>query len=255
MEEKIFIASRVMNQDLYNISNNLNSLPFERRVSHPRNGLGHDYIWSILNMQDADWVINVDEDMFVTNPERIMGLIDHMRENEYHFCGISDGGYCVVRGHNPVVMNPFFNIFHVAKIKDKAAECKLQDVMQLQHMEQFEKFCPHHLSQSKIDRNIREAKNMRAQYDNFEPYYPVFFWLLLNNFTPLFIDCIQAFWENPQNNEIDSFTTTIMDHNGDQIGHHTWMGRRWRSNHRGRITNAIRVIYEECGVELPNGIL
>jgi hypothetical protein len=57
---------------------------------------------------DADWVINLDEDVFLLEPERLLALIGVMKEKGYAACGVPDGGVVSIRAHNLVACNAFF---------------------------------------------------------------------------------------------------------------------------------------------------
>ena len=116
--ERVVIVTRSMSDVLYERSEALQTLPYRRikitGLNHWRNAT--DYLHLLFEI-DADWVINMDEDCFVFDSGRIEGILAHMRSNGFDFCGIPDGGACIHRFHNPLVTNPFFNIFNVARIR------------------------------------------------------------------------------------------------------------------------------------------
>ena len=65
---------------------------------------------------DTEWAINLDEDCFIIDPDGILRLIEMMKSDGMHTAGIQDGA-SYMRGHNPVMFNPFFFLFEVSKIQ------------------------------------------------------------------------------------------------------------------------------------------
>ena len=103
----------------------------------------------------------------------------------------------------------------------------------------LDKFIPHHLIntnrpyEEKFSRTIaRGYSPYGVIYDNFEPYYKFYFWLLRNNYNMLYLNA----YDYPN----DDLTTVIKNHKGVDFGYHTWFAREFNTlKHRDRITNVI----------------
>jgi hypothetical protein len=65
-----------------------------------------------------DWVINLDQDAFISNISAILEILIEMRIDGSDYTCFPDGGQ-EVRFHNPLVCNPFFNIVHTTTLKRK----------------------------------------------------------------------------------------------------------------------------------------
>jgi hypothetical protein len=121
-----------------------------------------------------------------------------MDRNEIDYCGMPDGGVCPHRLHNPMVPNAFFNIFNAYLIKKELNWEKVWE--------------------TKYDEGMKYKGNnllFKYNYDTFEPYYPFFFWLIKNNFKPLFLDV---------RNDSDGVATHLK-FDGKEFATHTWYGR------------------------------
>ncbi|MBI5093574.1 MAG: hypothetical protein HZB26_14165 [Candidatus Hydrogenedentes bacterium] len=198
-----------MSDVLYERSQSLLTLPFGRRrivgMNNWRNAT--DYLYLLFEF-DVDWIINVDEDCFVFDNDRILGLLSFMQHNDYDFCGIPDGGACVHRFHNPVVTNPFFNIYNAGRIRPKLREESVFQINRVRYAPELERFTPRHL-----------LKNDHAYaFDDFECYYGFFFWLLLSGFKPLYL---------PSRELEDGLTTELRDHEDVPFLYHTWFTRKY----------------------------
>jgi len=220
--EPVLIVTRSINATLYGRSQALLTLPYKR---HRIVGLNHwmnarDYL-HVLFEHDVKWLMNLDEDCFVFDNARLAGLLQYMQEQDYDFCGIPDGGACIHRFHNPVAMNPFFNIFHVGRIRPKLRACDAWQVNQRVHRPEFESFTPRSL--------MKEGH--KFAYDNFECFYGFFFWLLENGFKPLYL---------PSRELADGLTTEVQDHKNRPFMYHTWFARSYESDaaHHARIDRA-----------------
>jgi len=162
--KSISIAIRAMNRSLTAKSLSfLNKIEGDRRiifntgpVETPASG---DYLCELLFNPVSDWVINVDEDAFIYDVDKIFTLIDYMDKNNYHICGVSDGGVVKLRDHNPIALNPFFNIIDLRKIKaiPKCESGKSTDDRFIGNFtEDLKKFTPFHLLKP----------NYKYKYDN-----------------------------------------------------------------------------------------
>ncbi len=236
--ENVLVVTRSINDTLYERSQSLLTLPYSRRrlkgLNHWRNAT--DYLHLLFGYQ-VDWIINYDEDCFVFDNARLDGLLAYMQENDYDFCGVPDGGVCVHRFHNPLIPNPFFNIFNVAKIRPKFLAAEAARINQCRHSPQLEALAPAHL--------LKEGHEW--VYDNFECFYGVFFWLLQNNLKPLYLSSVEL---------EDGLTSELRDQNGVPFLYHTWFARAYTSDeaHRNRIDKAYELARarQKANPALPN---
>ncbi len=72
---------------------------------------------STIHTHDADWIVVLDGGAFLTVPSRLEGLLEFMVENDYHCCGMPDGGVVPARAGSPLVFNPFFLIVNAKKLR------------------------------------------------------------------------------------------------------------------------------------------
>jgi hypothetical protein len=107
---KIVIYTRSMNYDLYRLSSSSVSLPYKRKRCAFTSADG--YLYDHIVKSNADILINLDEDAFIIDNEKLKKLIEFVIDNEYVNCGMSDGGVVDIRKHNPLVTNPYFNILN-----------------------------------------------------------------------------------------------------------------------------------------------
>jgi len=199
-DRKVVFATRSMSLDLFELcSGLLESFDYEH---HRLVGTEADeYFYNLLSL-DADWVINIDEDAFLTNPKRLEDLLDYMEKEDYVCCGMPDGGVFPHRFHNPLVQNAFFNVINISKIRD---EFDLLEAKPLTHRKEYEEVFP------------QELLRTNYAFDNFEPYYPFFFWLLKHKKKMLYLDALE--WNR------DPISTVLLDHLGKPFLIHTWYSR------------------------------
>lgn len=197
---KIVFATRSISQDLFDLCGKLiKTLGYEH---HRLVGTeADDYFYQLLYIE-ADWVINIDEDAFVTNPKRLVNLVHYMEQEGYVCAGMPDGGVCHHRFHNPVVQNAFFNIINVSKIRDDFC---LLEAKPLWHKKEYEDFLP------------TQIVTGQYAFDNFEPYYPFFFWFLKHKHKMLYLDAFD--WNR------DETSTVLLDHEGKPFLIHCWYSR------------------------------
>lgn len=217
---KILIFTRSMNIKLFELSSNSITLPFKHiRMKHT-GALG--YFYDMLKY-DCDYAINIDEDAFVFDNERLNALLKYFISNDYVNCGFPDGGVLNVRHENPIVTNPFFNILNIKKIKENI------DYEQIEHFDfkkfDYEKFVPKHLL---------TGSEYRFSY-NPDPFYPFFLWLNIN------FKCLYLNGVTYDNN--DGYTTILQDNEGSPFLYHTWFSRFYEVNaiHTQRINNVYRL--------------
>jgi hypothetical protein len=167
------------------------------------------YLTRLLELP-GDWVVHIDEDCFVTAPSRILDIIDHMRENNFVCCGMPDGGVVKTRRHNPVACNPFFLVLNVAELREVVAEDP--DINAAIWDESY---------QGRVAPFVGVRGN-RYLFDEFEPYYPLFFWLCRNDKRILYLDARE--WAL----EPEGQSTELLDHCGAPLAVHTWYARQYK---------------------------
>lgn len=243
MGQRVGVVSRSMNNKLYSMMRDLLPLDFEFVQISDCHGVegAVNYIYRMVFMEQFDWVINVDEDFYAYDPDSILSLLTHMINNDIDYCGISDGGMCIHRFHSPIVVNPFFNIFNTRKIRDA-----LDDVMYVErtfkYSDELFKFMP---------TNIKEG--FPWVNDNFEPYYPFFYWLPARGFKPLYLESYELPGEN--------ISTIVKNHEGVEMGIHTWFTREYGRDeyHTNRINAAYELAVSKQGKKttrkLPDNIV
>lgn len=115
-DNRVAICTRSMNPYLYAKAMAFIALPHRRIRITDQSASG--YLETIFYEIDADYVINIDEDAFVCDNDGVAGLLREIATNEYLGCGVPDGGVIPIRSHNPLVVNPFFNIFNTARVRE-----------------------------------------------------------------------------------------------------------------------------------------
>lgn len=214
--DEIVIATRSMNDELFRMSGELIDLPLKRYRF--LNTDAHTYFHKLVQL-DAEWVVNLDEDAFVVDFSKILKLIEYMKANNYVCAGMPDGGVTPMRFHNPVGMNAYFQILHVARLRERFDETKARAA---KLTEEMKKKTPFHLFRSD-----------QYAYDDFEMYYPFFFWMLEEGFNLLYLDALQ--WKR------DTTSTLLMDHEKQPFLVHCWYTRFFEEQ-KARFIHA----YEFC---------
>jgi hypothetical protein len=161
----------------------------------------------MLRDKECDIAINVDEDCFITSKEAVMRLVEYVVENGIANAGAPDGGSWVARVANPLVTNPFFNVFNLNLIRDKFSKKDIETFDYAAHWQQMEASYPHEM--------LIEGRKYTFAPRNFEPYYPFFLWLAYNTKT-LYL---------PTQGHPDSWTTILCNHEGKEMCRHTWLAR------------------------------
>lgn len=225
---KIAIYTRSMNYDLFKISSETIQLPYIRKRCTFSSADG--YLYHNLLNNDFDFIINIDEDAFIIDNNKLSSLLEYVIDNEYVNCGMPDGGVVDIRKHNPLVTNPFFNILNVREIRKKF---NLVDIVNnySHHNPDFENFSPQNLMKNKY------------AFDYFEPYNAFFVWLTVN-FKTLFLDA-----EVHQ----DGISTILKDHVNEPFLFHSWYSRFYGNDVYH--TERIKKLYTEVtgrSIPLPN---
>jgi hypothetical protein len=210
-------------------------------------GSNHFYGFQFFNYMmtdprfDCDWIIYIDEDCIITDKEALLDLLNYQIENNIHCSGVPDGGVISHRFHNPISIIAFFAIINVGELRKKYTLAEA-NIMKYDH--DLDKYIPHHIIntnrpyQEKFSRIIAPGYlPYGVIYDNFEPTYKLFFWLLRNNYK---IEYLNGY-DYPD----DDFTTVVKNHKGVDFAYHTWFAREWRTPyHRERIMKIINYCNE-----------
>lgn len=219
----IKIVTNYQNSKLYSISKSFyEDLEFECIGLNGSNGFYGinclNYIMTDKLFNNVDWVIYIDEDCFITNKNAMLELLYFQIENNIHCSGMPDGGVVRHRQHNPISINAFFTILHLSELKKKYNS----DVMlSMKYNTDLNKYIPHTL----INKHL-------VNYDDFEPTYKLFFWLLRNNYNLLYLNAKDLLFDN--------YTTILENHLGVDFAYHTWFARKFNTpEHNNRILNVI----------------
>jgi hypothetical protein len=237
---KIKIVSNVINDELYSYSKSFyESMNYEKIVVSGQNKLYNfkfiNYVILNKSLFDFDWMVYVDEDCFITNQKALEDLINYQIENNYSCSGMPDGGVIAHRFHNPVAINPFFMIMNINEIRKKY---NIDEINKSMYGEDLNKYVPINLIKKEYTYKSSHDEILKLGYspygvvfDNFEPCYGFFFWLLRNNFKILYLDADE---------HDDGISTILKNHNDVPFAYHAWYGRLWNDeNHKKRILNII----------------
>lgn len=226
---RIKFYCRSFNKELYLLSRTLYQeagYPCVRLTDQTADG----YFFTMLAEDEkCDIAINVDEDCFINDLDAVLALAQIMVDEGWINIGCSDAGPGVPRRGDPLVTNPFFNVFNLKEIRKSWNAYRM----------------------------IPELKkdNMKG----IEPYYNYFHWL--NRTFPgktLYLNnCRHA----------DSVSTLLFDEQGRQLCSHSWFARQFRPsfltrvfegndrkdiNHSLRIDQLIQEVYAMRQILVPN---
>ena len=113
-----------MTDELYSLSKEFyKDLKFEKINIGGSNGFyGFSFLDHIMKdnrFNDCDWIINVDEDCFITDVKAMLELLNYQIDNNIHCSGVPDGGVISHRFHNPISINLFFSVMNIGEIRKK----------------------------------------------------------------------------------------------------------------------------------------
>lgn len=237
-DKNLVIVNNSQSDELYNCSKMLydkKGYPIQN-VSGKNNFYGFKLLHHIIEDREKfpfDYAIYIDEDCFVTDFDEIISLLNYMVDNNYDTCGVPDGGVMGIRGHNPISPNMFFSIFNLNKIRNVY---NYHEVFNSKYGKDLYIHVPKHL-----------IKTNKIIYDNFEPYYRFYFWMLRKGMKILYLDADDA---HKLDLTFDTITTAIKSHNSKVFAYHSWYAREYNSNvlHRDRIKNLAKKCYEIAGI-------
>lgn len=209
------------------------------------------YFFAMLRHTDCDIAINVDEDCFITHPDRLFRLVDKVIDGGYINAGCPDGGAAAPRGGNPIVTNPFFNILNLKLMRQIFAKQNISPLNAVkafdynQHKQLMIKAFPSHMLAGKWDFNNKNYV---------EPYYPFFLFLAFHGKT-LYL---------PTRRHQDQWSTILCDPDGMTFCVHSWLARFYATpaciakiwqkdanNHRQRIDNLIEQTAQIRHINIP----
>lgn len=244
-DARVKIFCRSFDLRLYRLSKGLYEswgLPCVRLTDQTADG----YFRTILRDTDCDIAINVDEDCFITSREAVMELVDYVIANNIANAGCPDGGGYCPRGSNPIVTNPFFNVFNLNLLREKYTHKAERRFDFMQHMQQMIDSYPKQV--------LIPGRNYRFDDYDYEPYYPFFFWQAYNTKT----------YYLPSRPHNDGMTTILCNHLGKEMCRHTWLARfysvpafvvrHWLPNagaQQERINHVIDEAYAMQGITKP----
>ena len=200
---KIMIFTRSMNLEMLSMSNSLLDIPFRHIPLKDTSAIS--YFYELLKY-DSDYAINIDEDAFLLDRDVLLRLLKFCIKNDIVNCGIPDGGLGYPRNFNPVVTNPFFNIFNIKEIK-KIFNSRELDELDFTNAD-FERLLP--------------VSFMRSSYSNTkdtEPYYPFFLWMA-KKLKTYYLDIVL---------HEDGKSWIVKDPEGCPFLCHSWYSRYWGS--------------------------
>jgi hypothetical protein len=216
---KVKIYTRSMNNALYNRSMFFIDLPYEK--VRLLNTTADGYLVQMIRDVDADFIINIDEDAFVFDLERLKALLIYVVENGYVNCGMPDGGMVDIRKFNPLVTNPYFNILNVKSIREKFSEKSIADYPL--HKDEY------------MDNYPKQMLKSEYKFINNEPYCRFFVWMS-QEFKTLYLNA---------ETHPDGESTILYDHNNEPFLIHTWYSRFYNTDRFH--TKRINAVVQECG--------
>jgi hypothetical protein len=222
------IVTRHSIPELYQKSGSiLSKIPYPKVLIPSANTIASLYVHQCLTaFPQYDWVINVDDDCFLTDIHAIYELLDYMQQNDYDYCGMPDGLTYTPRDiFNPASMNPFFNIFRTKTIWRKITP----DTMQVRyHPSLLEKVDMQMLHPEIVGCNHSNIYKYNFQ-TNYEPFYTQFFALLAQtNALFLYGESYRLKKDGSREGVLfpeDPWTTILYTHTKKPFALHTWFAR------------------------------
>lgn len=237
----------VMNEELYQLSLSIyKDFGIDMIKFNGQSGIySFNFMNHIITNKEKfphDFYIFIDEDMFISNKDNLLSLLDYMIDGEYDLCGMPDGGVIAHRFHNPIAINTFLCIMNMKNVRNYYNKDKVineffdNDLMKYRNIE---------LTSNRKHKEYKLIENIKNKgyepygvtFDNFEPYYKIMFHILRNNGNILYL--------NAEESNIDGGMTTILkNQNNEDIGYHTWFAREYKTSiyHNWRINNIYNCI-------------
>jgi len=177
-------------------------------VDGRKNWTASGFIEHVVNCK-VDYIVHVDEDCFVESREALLNLINEFEQDpKIVAAGLPDGGY-YYREHNPAALNLFFVVFRASALKlawdDRTRWSEY-------------KFKPEFASE--IDIQCPDLDKTRIQWDEGEPYYPLFWSLLSRGGRFIYLsDSLHR----------DRWSSRISHGSQNVLAEHLWYLRQWFS--------------------------
>lgn len=242
---RIKIYCRSFDLKLYRLSKGLYEkwgFPCVRLTDQTADG----YFRTMLRDTDCDIAINVDEDCFITSRDAVMELVDYVIAHNIANAGCPDGGSYIPRSGNPIVTNPFFNVFNLNLLREQYSHKAEKEFDYQAHKQQMIDAFPMQM--------LAEGQANYFDETDREPYYPFFFWQAFHTKT-IYL---------PSKPHPDGWTTILCNHLGKEICRHTWLARfysvptfvvrHWQPTadaQKQRIDAVIREAYDKANIPLP----
>lgn len=223
--KRVKFFTRSFSLELYRCASGLfqvEGIPCVRLTDQTADG----YFFTMLDDRDCDVAINIDEDAYIYDMEAVLDLAEYVLEQGYANAGCPDCGPGSPRGGNPIVTNPFFNIFNLELIRTRwqgkkpVRKLRYDDVKE-ELQARFD--CPYPLESARFDSL------------DCEPYYNFFFWLACH-FRTLYL---------PSYRHDDGFSTVLLAPDRRRLCAHSWYSRRYKivQMHTQRIDRLIDEVY------------
>lgn len=227
-EYRIKIYTRSVNCILYKYSQKLISYDICRQ--RLLNTTADGYLLELLKDETCDIIINIDEDAFLINETYLEDLVKYVIDNKYINCGMPDGGMVDIRDYNPIITNPYFNIFNLKLIR------------QLFNYDDYNRFS-YEINKRKMEELFpTEILTYNGNFNclDYEPYYKFFFYLASLPYKTLYLTASV----HP-----DGYTTILNDHKQRPFLLHTWYSRFYKKDafHTKRINSIIKEAYKIKG--------
>lgn len=225
-KSKIAILTTVINWDLYKKSSQYFPEEIQKFVIDGRDGMfGIDSIYFMMEKfknMDVDWLIMADEDVLFLNQNGVYETMDYMLANNYILCGVRDGGDIPNRTYSPFLINTFFSIVNLKKLK------------LIWNKDEVKK--NHYILENEFKENLANLKESFDVMSLYEPYYCFYFWLRRKGEQLLFLDSEAPFQ--------DRITTLAYTPKKDKLLYHTWYARSYGVNekHTKRINNVFELL-------------
>lgn len=179
-----------------------------------------DYLMYIMK-SDADIVINCDEDCFITDWGIVNELIYELYNGKWDYAGMPDGGVSPHRSRSWCVLNPFFNVFNLSKIRPVLEQYPDWVINSAGFNADWENYKP---------RCIKEGT---YNHDYVEPFSS-FFYFLYDKFNTFFL----------YGDTLEDNITTVLNDGCNPYIYHSWYAREFNTDptHRERILK----VYEQA---------
>lgn len=189
-----------------------------------------------------DYLLYTDEDNFIVGWHSMRDTLQTFIDGDYGFAGMPDGGVISHRFHNPVAINPFLSIFNLKQIR----QLDLSNIVG-RYKSTFK--TPDHLIKTwdGLIESPREKIVVEEgytpygiSYDEFEPYYKLWFYMLDNGLTCLYLDAYDAY-----DMDNDGCCTELIGIDGDTLSYHTWFARSYNNS-----PERINAVYKKASKRL-----